>query len=252
MEPSQPEISILLACQRKMFIDLYAQAFSLSPGFRVVACAESTSEALQAARTNVVHVALISASLKEAPLSGFHAIQQIQSACPGIKSVILLEHNEEHLATAAFRVGARGVFTPASGGFESLCRCVKQVHAGQVWANSAQLHQLLEAFSRRAPVQVVNAGGERLLTKREEEIVQLIQDGLTNRQVAKELKLSEHTVRNNLFRIFDKLGVSTRLELALYAINHSTPAVPMTAKRTVKSERVSPSIAPEAGSAAFD
>ena len=60
-----------------------------------------------------------------------------------------------------------------------------------------------------------------LLTRREEEIVHLVEDGLTNRQIAVKLGLSEHTVRNNLFRIFEKLGVSTRVELALYTMRHS-------------------------------
>jgi DNA-binding CsgD family transcriptional regulator len=68
---------------------------------------------------------------------------------------------------------------------------------------------------------VVSNTGEALLTRREEEVVHLVEDGLTNRQIAVNLGLSEHTVRNNLFRIFDKLGVSTRVELALYTMRHS-------------------------------
>jgi DNA-binding NarL/FixJ family response regulator len=80
---------------------------------------------------------------------------------------------------------------------------------------------VLEEFSRGAPVQVVSSIGEALLTKREEEVVHLVEDGLTNRQIAVKLGLSEHTVRNNLFRIFEKLGVSTRVELALYTMRHS-------------------------------
>lgn len=60
-----------------------------------------------------------------------------------------------------------------------------------------------------------------MLTKREEEIVLLVEEGFTNRDIAHHLRLSEHTVRNNLIRIFDKLGVSTRVELALYAVNHA-------------------------------
>ena len=59
-----------------------------------------------------------------------------------------------------------------------------------------------------------------LLTKREQSLVQLVAEGRTNRDISRELKLSEHTVRNYLFRIFNKLGTSNRLELALYALNH--------------------------------
>lgn len=221
MGPKQGEISILLACHGKMASELYGQAFNRCAGFRVVAHAASIGEALETVRTKEIQLAVISSALKEGPSSGIKALQQIHEAYPTIKLVLLLERNEDHLATIAFRAGAKGVFTPANEGVKMLCRCVKQVNAGQIWANSAQLHQVLETFSRSAPVHVVNTAGARLLTKREEEVVQLVRDGLTNRQIAKELGLSEYTVRNNLFRIFDKLGVSTRVELALYAVNNS-------------------------------
>jgi DNA-binding NarL/FixJ family response regulator len=95
------------------------------------------------------------------------------------------------------------------------------VHDGQVWVSSAHLHQVLEAFVSRGPGRILSSSGVQLLTKREEDIVRLVEDGLTNRQIAQELNLSEHTVRNNLFRIFDKLGVSTRVELALYSVNRA-------------------------------
>ena len=69
-------------------------------------------------------------------------------------------------------------------------------------------------------LRVVNTNGEDLLTPREEQVVALVAEGLSNRDVAQEVKLSEHTVKKYLFRIFDKLGISTRVELVLYAVNH--------------------------------
>jgi DNA-binding CsgD family transcriptional regulator len=77
----------------------------------------------------------------------------------------------------------------------------------------------MEAFSQLAPMRVVNADGMRLLTKREEDVVRLLAEGMQNRDIAQELKLSEHTVKNYLFHIFDKLGVSSRVELVLYAVS---------------------------------
>jgi DNA-binding NarL/FixJ family response regulator len=67
---------------------------------------------------------------------------------------------------------------------------------------------------------MVNAQGLKLLTPREEQVVALVADGLSNREVARELNLSEHTVKKYLFRIFDKLGISSRVELVLYAVSH--------------------------------
>jgi DNA-binding NarL/FixJ family response regulator len=68
---------------------------------------------------------------------------------------------------------------------------------------------------------MVNAGGGKLLTAREEQVVALVADGLSNREVAHELGLSVHTIKKYLFHIFDKLGISSRVELVLYAVSHS-------------------------------
>ena len=104
-----------------------------------------------------------------------------------------------------------------------LQKCVQKVHEGQIWANSQQLSFLLESLLDGTPPPITDVKGATLLTARELRLVQLVAEGRTNRDISQQLKLSEHTVRNYLFRIFNKLGVSTRLELALYAINQRTP-----------------------------
>jgi DNA-binding NarL/FixJ family response regulator len=214
-------LAVLLVHERKMVSELYAEAFNSRPRFRVVAQVGRISEAVRVVQESPVDVALISSTLKDGADNGLDALPQIRAASPNVKLIVLLEESDSRIAIVAFRGGADGVISPAIDGFSSLCRCIEQVNAGQVWANSAQLHQVLQEFSRRAPVQVVCNTGETLLTKREEEVVHLVEDGLTNRQIAVKLGLSEHTVRNNLFRIYDKLGVSTRVELALYTMRHS-------------------------------
>jgi DNA-binding NarL/FixJ family response regulator len=93
------------------------------------------------------------------------------------------------------------------------------VHKGQVWASSKELHFVLEALGTALPAKSIAMRGTSLLTKREEGVVHLVAEGMTNRDISQELKLSEHTVRNYLFRIFNKVGTSNRLELALYAID---------------------------------
>jgi DNA-binding NarL/FixJ family response regulator len=93
------------------------------------------------------------------------------------------------------------------------------VHQGQIWASNLQLRYLVESLAAIAPPPITDAQGVSLLTKREQSLVQLVAEGRTNRDISRELGLSEHTVRNYLFRIFNKLGTSNRLELALYVIN---------------------------------
>jgi DNA-binding NarL/FixJ family response regulator len=101
-----------------------------------------------------------------------------------------------------------------------LCKCINSVFGGQIWINSQQMHYVLEALSDVNTLRVVNSSGKSLLTPREEQVVALVADGLSNREAAHELGLSEHTIKKYLLRIFDKLGISTRVELVLYAVSH--------------------------------
>jgi DNA-binding NarL/FixJ family response regulator len=221
MSSTQQGISVLFASNLAMTRQLYLKAFNRPCGIHIVASAATGDEILEALETKSVDIALISAELEDGPFSGILILEKIRETYPHVRSVILLDQSEPHLVTIAFRAGAKGVFFPEQEGFAMLCRCVKKVHEGQVWASSAHLQQVLEAFVSRGPGRILSSSGVQLLTKREEDIVGLVEAGLTNKQIAQELNLSEHTVRNNLFRIFDKLGVSTRVELALYSVNHA-------------------------------
>ncbi|MGC1421109.1 MAG: response regulator transcription factor [Terracidiphilus sp.] len=221
MAENELSISILVVSGSSMAGDLYSESLNRRAGFLVVAHAASVDEAILVVRSINVDIVLVSTTLADGPHSALAALPRIQAARPSLKAVVLLQRTEADLIVSAFRAGARGVFFPAIDGFQKLCRCIEKVNEGQVWANNSQLLQVLEVFSRQAPLRMLNPDGIRLLTKREEQVVQLIEEGFTNRQIASELHLSEHTVRNNLFRIFDKLGVSSRVELALYRVNSS-------------------------------
>jgi DNA-binding NarL/FixJ family response regulator len=78
---------------------------------------------------------------------------------------------------------------------------------------------VIDALERVAPMPVVDANGSELLTKREQQVVSLVVDGLNNREISEQLHVSEHTVKNHLFHVFEKLGISSRIELVLYIIN---------------------------------
>jgi two-component system nitrate/nitrite response regulator NarL len=221
MDAKREQICILVACKRTVTCELYSQALNRHSGFRVATTVTTADEVLEELDRRQIDVALVSTELGDDQASVLSLLQQIRDRHPGVKSVLLFDREEVDLVVPAFRAGAKGVFCAGLDAFKNLCRCVERVHAGQIWANSAQLTLVLEAFSRLPLSRLVSAKGLRLLTKREEEIVLLVEEGFTNRDIAHHLRLSEHTVRNNLIRIFDKLGVSTRVELALYAVNHS-------------------------------
>ncbi len=219
MTAKQSSISVLIANPHSMVSELLIGALKRHRHFRVVDSATTVQHVIDAVKLTGPDVVLIAATLADGPLSGIGALRQIRESSPDVKSVILLNAPERNLVVDAFRAGARGVFFPSQSTFKSLCRCVEQVHAGQIWASSGEIWEVMEAFTELAPMRVVNAEGMRLLTKREEDVVRLLTEGLQNRDIAKELKLSEHTVKNYLFHIFDKLGVSSRVELVLYAVS---------------------------------
>jgi DNA-binding NarL/FixJ family response regulator len=110
--------------------------------------------------------------------------------------------------------------------FKSLCRCITSVHQGQYWTNTEQTRYVIDALSIIPSVHLINSRGHVVLTPREEQTVHLVTEGLNNREIAHELNLKENTVKKSLLRIYDKLSISNRVELVLYALSHSQERLP--------------------------
>ncbi len=140
---------------------------------------------------------------------------QISLASPGTRIILLMDVSHPSAVVEAFRCGAQGIFSRTESS-KILAKCIHSVHRGQVWANSAELGYVIGALKDSEPVRPAEAGGGAILSKREQDVVRCVAEGLSNRQIATRLRLTEHTVKNYLFRIFDKLGVSSRVEVALY------------------------------------
>jgi DNA-binding NarL/FixJ family response regulator len=202
-----------------MICELLKGAFKRRRAFAVEACAVNFAEFFAIAKNTPVDVALVGAHLQDGRGSGLRAVQQIRALQPKARCVVLLERSERGLVVESFRAGAKGVFFRSEHHFDVLCKCVARVHAGQVWANSAELEQVVEALGHSGPLTLTNVQGAKLLSKQESRIVRLVSEGRTNREIAVELGLSGHTVKNYLFKIFDKLGISNRVELALYVVS---------------------------------
>lgn len=168
---------------------------------------------LQRERFDVV---LVGIGAAEDPLIGTGFMRQIQSLDPKLNVVALVEKRQRGLVVEVLRSGARGIFC-RSDSFEALCKCIRCVHAGQIWATSAELVFVVDALVEHG-TRTPRTNGSRRLSKREEEITRLVAEGYSNRQISERLHLSEHTIKNNLFRVFEKLGVSTRVGLTLYAL----------------------------------
>jgi len=183
-------------------------------------------------------ILLMGSSFADCQPNGFALAREVHKNFPDIRIVVLLEGSQPALVVEAFRAGAKGVFCRSDFEFKALWKCVSAVRDGQIWANSEQLQFVLEALAQVAPLHLVNFEGVGLLTKREEEVVRQVVEGLSNREIAEHLKLSEHTVKNYLFHIFEKLGVSSRVELVTYAVANAEKRVALPSLAALAGEKI--------------
>jgi two-component system, NarL family, nitrate/nitrite response regulator NarL len=186
--------------------------------FDVQTLTSNSSVAFRELHDSEPDVAVISARLEDGPLTGFRILRELRAVESKIPSVMLLDSKERDLVVDAFRGGARGIFCRGDS-FATLPKCIRQVHNGQIWVTNVELEFLLDMVISLRPLKMQPTGGMARLTHRERDVVRLVADGMRNQEIALRLSLSEHTVRNYLIRIFDKLGISSRVELVLYAFS---------------------------------
>jgi DNA-binding NarL/FixJ family response regulator len=170
-----------------------------------------------------VDVLVIGSTLDEQPGRGFEVLRNLRIVSPEIRAVIMLDSSKGSMVLDAFRAGARGVFGTHES-VNTLSKCVCRVFEGQIWANSQQMATLSQALASSHTILAIDARGLNLLSKRELEVVQSVAQGLSNREIADRLHISQHTVKNSLFRIFDKLGVSNRVELLFMTLSQERSA----------------------------
>jgi DNA-binding NarL/FixJ family response regulator len=215
-QQSRSCVNVVIAEANRLNCQLVENAFrTRRTGIIVVASAIGSQSALALFREWEPDIAIISAQLEEGPVEGYQLLRELRSLQSKTRSIMLLASREPTLVVDAFRCGAHGVIFRDEP-LEVLGRCIHAVHDGQIWASSQLLSYLIEALTHTAPFKLRDARGLAILSKREADVVRLVTEGMTNRGISLELGLSEHTIRNYLFRIFDKLGVSTRVELVLY------------------------------------
>jgi len=209
-------VQVLVADSGPIQSQLLTRALKSRKDFQVSAVALETSALHDFMQSNRADVVLIAGN----HLPDLSLLRWLRVSHPKIAPVLLAESDDRELVVNAFRAGARGIFLFTHTPFAMLCKCIQCVYRGEVWLNSQQMNYVLDALSEVPTLRVVNSRGRFLLTPREEQVVALVADGLTNRGVAVELGLSEHTIKKYLLRIFDKVGISSRVELVLYAMSH--------------------------------
>lgn len=216
-------IRVFVADNSPIHTQLIADGLKRDPNLQIIVPMSDSSGLIAEVMASDVDVLVLSANLDEQPSRGLEILQELRTSFPGIRAVVLLHSSKRELIVDAFRAGARGIFS-RQGSIEMLMKAVRCVHEGQIWANSREMTLAVEALANSRVIRPMNANGLNLLSRREMEVVRCLAEGMTNREIAERLQLSQHTIKNYLFRVFDKLGVSSRMELLFMTLNQSTPA----------------------------
>jgi len=216
-QPLSRPIRLFVADSSPISSQLLAEALARDSGIDLLGFSSDPVEVLRCIRVSYLDVVLVSARMEEEPNRGLVLLQQLRAERPGLKAVVLLDSSKPGSVVQAFRSGASGIFCRSTA-IPLLCKCIAAVHKGQIWANSEELGFVLSALAADVPSQL---DSKRLipLSSREKQVVHCLVEGLTNREIAETLAISQHTVKNYVFKIFDKLGVSNRVELVFQVLS---------------------------------
>ena len=215
-------IRIVIADDHPIFRDGLRKLLTLEPDFRVVAEARDGKEVLEVLDEHQPDILLL--DLKMPGLDGLTALQKLQNSRTKTKVIVLTASEDKNQFVQAMKFGTCGIVLKQTA-TDVLIKSIRKVHAGDIWLDSHTTAAVMRKFSSAMESTALN-GRDRdrdrsPLSQREREIVVLVAQGYKNKGMAEKMLISEQTVKNHLHNIFDKLGVSDRLELALYAIHNN-------------------------------
>src|ERR1035437_6859650 len=219
------KIRIVVADDHPIFRDGLCKLLALEEDFEVVAQAQDGRQVLEVLQQFEPDILLL--DLKMPGLDGLATLQRLQAVKNKTRVIVLTASDDKNEFVQAMRFGTSGIVLKQTA-TELLIKSIRRVHAGEIWLDSHTTAAVIRQFvaADEAPPQLAPAspGRERArapLSQREREIVALVATGFKNTEMAEKMFISEQTVKNHLHNIFDKLGVSDRLELALYAIHNN-------------------------------
>jgi DNA-binding NarL/FixJ family response regulator len=211
-------VRILIADDHALFRQGLRKLLEEEPGFRVIGEAADGVAAVKCVNELKPDVLLLDISMPHR--SGSEALLELEASASRVRTIILAASIEKSQIVEALEHGARGVVLKECAS-DLLMESIRTVMAGHYWIGREKVFDLLgtlrELQATRASEKSQNRYG---LSVRELQIVEKVAAGFTNNEIAKEFSVSERTVKHHLTSIFDKIGVSTRLELALFAVFH--------------------------------
>ena len=223
MDRKAQPIRIVIADDHPIFRDGLRRLLEAEPDLKVVGEACDGAEAVKFARQLKPDILLLDLAMPRHP--GLEALREMSSGqtSNSVRVILLTAAAEKNQIVEALQLGARGVVLKDSA-TQLLLKSIHTVMAGEYWVGRESVSNLVQ-FLRT----LMQSSGEEArqkkfgLTPRELEIVSTVVAGYANKEIAEYFKISEDTVKHHLSNIFDKLGVSTRLELALFAVNQGLP-----------------------------
>lgn len=216
--PERNKIRILVADDHPIFRDGLRKLLEAEPDFRVIGEASDGEEAVKLAHELKPDVLLLDLAMPRQP--GLDALRELSAAATPVRTILLTVAIEKAQLVEALQLGARGVVLKETS-TELLLKSIRSVVAGQYWVGREAVTDLVRVLRDLIPAAGEEAKKKAFgLTPRELEVVSAIVLGYTNRDIARKFNISEDTVKHHLTNIFDKVGVSNRLELALFSIEH--------------------------------
>jgi DNA-binding NarL/FixJ family response regulator len=208
-------VRVIVADTQAIFRAGLRKVFALEDDIRVVGQAETLAQAQSAAAKFSADVMIFEAALTPNPVD---AVPELLRQNPNLRVVVVTPGADEELTLELFRRGAHGIVSREVEP-ELLVECLRKVVAGETWLDSQGMHWVMEAYRN----QTTRPAGSRpkvQLTPKETLIVSCVTQGMKNKEIALRVGTTEQVVKNYLRKVYDKLGVADRLELALYCLNH--------------------------------
>jgi DNA-binding NarL/FixJ family response regulator len=219
MDHRKKLIRIVIADDHPIVRDGLKKLLALENDLEVVGEAADGREVLERVQDLEPDVLLL--DLRMPNLDGLSALQALQQSNKATKVIVLTASEDKNEFVQAMKLGCSGIVLKQTAP-ELIVKSIRKVHAGEIWLDSHTTAAVMRQFS--SPTEIASSGQGKArerspLSQREREIVALVAQGYKNKEMAEKMFISEQTVKNHLHNIFDKLGVSDRLELALYAIH---------------------------------
>lgn len=230
---TSPKVRALVADRSRIHTQLLSEILQRDSDFEVICWDCVRSNLIPTALAHDVHVVAISSTLDGSSQEAVSIVQEMHAAKPGAKIVVLLDSQDDTLVLDFLRAGARGIF-PQESSLEMLRKCLHSVHKGELWIDSQGVSVVINALAALPNISKTWAKGMETLSRREREVVEWMFQGLSNREISDRMALSQHTIKNYIFHIFEKMGVSSRGELLFLILSQNNTEDGRVAARNFK------------------